>query len=163
LNFVAILTALDALASRRVEGADPARYQSLPLNNSRLLHTLIVNARVEAGTGVPAFTGDIGIGATRVVRERGGVRRIELVSRIEDLGDLRVYGALETIEATGLTAIPSVRDDVQEGDQIELPDWSSWKGATLTVGGPGRVLLVRPVTGTDRRARIERIVEPRAR
>ena len=40
MNFVALLTALDALASGRVDDADPARYETLPFNDSMLLHTL---------------------------------------------------------------------------------------------------------------------------
>ena len=35
LNFVAILSALDALATGAVERADPKRYEELPINESR--------------------------------------------------------------------------------------------------------------------------------
>jgi hypothetical protein len=41
VNFVGLLTALDALASGAVDGADPKRYESLPLNDSMLLHTIV--------------------------------------------------------------------------------------------------------------------------
>ncbi|MGE5813148.1 MAG: M14 metallopeptidase family protein, partial [Acidobacteriota bacterium] len=61
LNFVAILTALDALATERVQDADPARYESLPENGDRLFYTLIKGASIVTGTGVAPFTGDIGI------------------------------------------------------------------------------------------------------
>ena len=40
LNFVAILSALDSLATGDVERADPRRYESLPMNESRLLYVL---------------------------------------------------------------------------------------------------------------------------
>ena len=35
LNFVAILSALDALATGNVDKADPKRYDSLPMNESK--------------------------------------------------------------------------------------------------------------------------------
>ncbi len=38
LNFVAILASLDAIASGRVRQADPAAYESLPMNESEPLH-----------------------------------------------------------------------------------------------------------------------------
>src|SRR5688572_15327735 len=51
LNFVALVAALDALASGRVEQADPRRYESLPMNESRIVHTVIRNATVINGAG----------------------------------------------------------------------------------------------------------------
>ncbi len=158
LNFVAIVTALDALASGRVERADPARYESLPLNGSRLLHTKIVNAIVHAGTGVEPYTADIGITVTRSVREREGRREILLVPRIDDLGDLRVLGALDTIDATGLVAAPLVPPEPRPGDVISLPAASSGNGNTLEPGQPGTVLLLEPAGAN--RYRIVRIVRP---
>lgn len=145
LNFVGLLTALDALASGRVHDADPARYESLPINESRLFHTLITNARIATGTGVPAFTGDIGIVATRVVRREGGRREIGWAARIEDLGDLRVFGALESIDATGLTAAPLFDPGARVGDRLALPDWSGSRNEPrLAPGQPAAVLLLRP-------------------
>ena len=145
LNFVALLTSLDALASGRVEGADPARYETLPFNDSRLLHTIIAHATIAPGTGVAPFLGDIGIAASRVVLERGTERHVRLSARIEDLGDLRVYAALESIDATGLTAAPLWDKALSVGDEVTLPPARSGDPVIAT-GQPAAVVLLRPVT-----------------
>jgi hypothetical protein len=145
LNFVALVTALDALATGRVHSADPARYESLPVNEARLFAIRITNARIRTGTGVAPFTGDVGVGVTRTVRTGDGSRRIVLSGRIEDLGDLRGYAALEEIDAAGRTLVPDFLPTAQVGDTITLPDWSARPArATIAVGQPAHLLLLRP-------------------
>jgi len=155
MNFVALLTALDALATGRIDDVDPARYETLPFNQSNLLHTLIVNATVVAGTGVPSFTADIGLGGSRVVRDVSGERRVGFEARIDDLGDLRVFGALETIDATGLTAAPLWDPALNPGAIVRLPE-GRLSGPTIAVGQPARIVLLRP--GDAGTYRVERIV-----
>jgi hypothetical protein len=155
LNFVALLTALDALASGRVEAADPARYEKLPFNDGTLLHTIIKNATIFTGTGVPTFTGDIGIGASRMIREANGVKTVGLNARIEDLGDLRVFGALDVVDATGLTAAPVTRVDLRVGDEVELVTSHS-NEPTIAVGQPAAIALLR--RAPSGRYVVERIV-----
>lgn len=159
LNFVAILTALDALATGRVHQADPKRYESLPMNESRLFAVIVQNATIVAGTGVPPFLGDLGIVTTRSVRQEGGSRHVELTSRIEDLGDLRVYAAMSPIDATGLTITPAFDAKGKAGDVVKLPDWKGWKGDTIDIGKPANLFLLKPAeNGTYR---IERILSSR--
>jgi hypothetical protein len=158
VNFVALVTALDAIASGRVESADPALYESLPTNGSRLFHTLVQNATVVAGTGVDPFLADIGIAGARSVRERNGTREIVWSGRIEDLGDLRVYGALETIDATGLTAVPIGDPAPGVGTEVSRTMWNGWKGATIAVGAPARLALLKPIDGNPDRLQVVRIV-----
>ena len=55
LNFVALVSALDSLATRRVERADPRRYEQLPINESRAYYVLVKNATVINGAGIPPF------------------------------------------------------------------------------------------------------------
>jgi hypothetical protein len=160
LNFVALVTALDGLASGRTKHADPRRYESLPENGSRLLHTLVRNGSVIAGTGVAPFIGDVGLGASRLVRDVAGVRTLAWAARIDDVGDLRVYGALHTIDADGLTVAPLLLPDAAEGDQITLPDWKTWKGPTLSTGEPGALMLLQPLDGAEGRYVVKRIVRP---
>ena len=74
LNFVAILAALDALATGAVNRARPERYDSLPMNASAELYILVRNATVINGAGVPPYLADIGIAATRRVRDADGQR-----------------------------------------------------------------------------------------
>jgi hypothetical protein len=155
-NFVGLLTALDALASGEVDRANPARYESLPLNDSLLLHTIVSNAVIVTGTGVPPFKGDIGIAASRSIRTDGGRRALGFSARIEDVGDLRVYGALERIDANGLVAAPVRRSAWKVGDTINLDERSS-KGPTIAVGQPAAIaLLDRLKSG---KYRVQRIVK----
>lgn len=149
MNYVAILTALDALASGRAHEADPKVYESLPFNDSRLFHTLVRNATIFAGTGVPPFLGDLGFAASRVVRRRGGNATVGFEGRLEDLGDLRVFGALESIDATGLAAAPLWRKDLEVGDVVSLPD-RPLKGPTLSPGQPAAAVLLKPASAPGR-------------
>jgi hypothetical protein len=155
MNFVALLTALDRLATGLVDAADPGRYETLPFNQSNLLHTLVVNATVVSGTGVPPFVADIGLSASRVVREVSGERRVGFEARIDDLGDLRVYGALETIDATGLTAAPLWDPALAAGAVVRVPE-GRLTGPTIAVGQPARIVLLRPEAAGA--YRVERVV-----
>jgi hypothetical protein len=159
LNFVALVSALDALATGRVEAADPRQYDSLPLNRSDLFQTLVREATIVPGTGVPPFVGDVGIVATRVVETPAGTgrRRMRLALRIEDLGDLRVNGALEVIEAKGLTLAPRFDVRARPGDVVRLPAWTPARPSrsALAVGAAAEMLLLRPLD--DGRYRVERI------
>lgn len=152
LNFVAIVSALDALATGRVEKADPRRYDSLPVNESRLQYVLVKNASVISGTGVAPYVADIGISATRRVRSGSGSREIQLVTSIDDIGDLRTSGAIRTIDATGMMAL--VDTDYEEGTFVELPDWRKKSDATIAVGQPARIALLRPADGGKYRVEI---------
>jgi hypothetical protein len=148
MNFVGILSALDALATGRVDKADPSRYESLPVNESRMLTVLVSNATVVNGAGVPPFTADVGINVNRRVRIVDGNRTLVRIGTIDDLGDLRTSGALRTIDATGLVVAPLFDRSIQEGQEIALPDWASRAaGPTIATGQPGNLLLLRPLDG----------------
>ncbi len=155
MNFVALMTALDALASGHVDRADPRRYETLPFNESNLLHTLVARATIAPGTGVAPFLGDIGIAGSRVVRQVGRERAVRFDAKIEELGDLRVFGALETIDATGLTAAPLWDKALKVGDEVVLPK-ERGKGPVIATGQPAVVVLLRPKA--EGRYAVERIV-----
>jgi len=148
LNFIALVSALDALATGHVEHADPQRYESLPVNEANVFYTLVKNVTVINGAGVPPFTADIGITAARRVQIVNGQRVIQLFLNIDDLGDLRTMGALRTIEADGMTAIP-VADDTDKiaaGQTIDLPEWKVKTPTIIAVGQPARIALLKPST-----------------
>lgn len=159
LNFVAILSALDALATGRVDDADPERYESLPHNGSRMFYILIKGASILPGTGVAPFTGDIGITATRRVRVADGRRQLFLSMGIEDLGDLRVFAGLEEIDATGLTAVPLFDEELKPGEEVGLPADFAMKrrSRTITVGEPAAIALMRPLAAPSRYV-VERVI-----
>jgi hypothetical protein len=156
LNFVALVTSLEALASGSVDRADPRRYESLPMNGSDLLYRLIRHATIVPGTGVAPFVGDVGLVVNRSVRTANGQRQMRITTRIDDLGDLRVYSALETIDADNLTLAPLFDQALSAGDETQLPDWTTWKGNTISTGQPGDLVLLRPMAGG--RFRVERVL-----
>ncbi|HVL68987.1 MAG TPA: M14 family metallopeptidase [Vicinamibacterales bacterium] len=153
LNFIALVSALDALATGNVARADPKRYESLPMNESGLLYIAIRNATVINGAGVGPFLADIGISGTRRVRTANGRREMQVAMNIADLGDLRTSGALREIDATGLTAVPDT--GYTEGAVVDLPDWKTQAEVTIMTGQAPRIALLRPVDG---RYRVEMVV-----
>jgi len=159
LNFVAIVTAMEALASGTVNAADPARYEALPKNESGVFHKLIRSASIVTGTGVAPFTGDVGLVASRFVQDAEGQREIRQMLRIDDLGDLRVFGALEIIDAEGLTVAPLFNEALKAGDETSLPDWTARQGgAKVAPGEPADLVLLKPLEppGTFRVERVMR-------
>jgi Zinc carboxypeptidase len=145
LNFVAIVTALDALATNRVAQADPGRYESLPMNASDLFYLLVKNASLVIGTEVPPFVADVGIVARRAVTEQEGRLQVKESFRIDDLGDLRVFSALEKVDATGLTLAPLFDPSLKRGDTVKLPVWSPRPGGPVVeVGAPADLVLLEP-------------------
>ena len=157
LNFIGILSALDALATGEVEKADPRRYETLPMNESRMFYVLVKNATVINGAGVAPYTADIGINASRRVRTTDGRREVSLSLGIDDLGDLRANGGLRTIDASGWFAVPD--DDYEEGTLVDLPDWKNKGDVTIGTGQPARIALLRPAEGG--KYRVEVVIKSR--
>jgi hypothetical protein len=158
LNFVALVTSLDALASGRVRQADKARYESLPMNGSNLFYVLIRNAAVVTGTGVSPFTADVGIAGNRVVRDVEGQRQTQISARIDDLGDLEPFGALEDIDATGLVLAPLLDPALKAGDLIALPDWTAKVAdQTIAPGQPAQLMLLRQ-EGAENKYQVVRVI-----
>ena len=162
LNFVALVTALDALASGRAEAADPERYESLPENGSRLAahagHERD-GGRRDGRRAVHRRTS--ALRASRLVREVNG--RAHAVMGRPHRGSRRSAASTarcDTIDATGLVAAPALRRTLREGDEVTLPDWTTWKGATLSVGEPGALLLLEPIAGQTARYVVKQIVRP---
>ncbi len=134
LNFVAILSALHALASGGAQAADPARYETLPMNESDVFTLLVRRASIVAGTGVAPFTGDVGLSSNRIVRPApAGGRELVQTFRVDDLGDLRVFGGVETIDAAGMYLVPS--RGWKQGEAVAIADWKAFKSErALSVG-----------------------------
>jgi hypothetical protein len=145
LNFIAIVSALDALATGSVKKADAKRYESLPMNESGLFNILVRNATVINGAGIPPYIADIGISGNRRVRTVDGKREMQVVRSIADIGDLRKSGALRTIDASGMTVVPDTGYDV--GALIDLPDWKKESDEKIDTGQAPRIALLRPAEG----------------
>jgi hypothetical protein len=130
------------------------------MNESGLFYILVKNVSIVNVAGVAPFTGDIGIVANRFVAEDGGRKVVRLSLRIDDLGDLRTSGAIETIDATVLVAAPLFAQELKPGQEVALPAWTAkqknpW---TLEVGQAGGVVLLRPAG--EGRYRVERVIMP---
>jgi len=158
LNFIALVAALDALATGRVHHEDPRRYDALPMNDSGLFYRVIRGGQVLRGDGQPPFRADVGIMAQRRVQAREGARELWMRAGIEDVGDLSTAPALFDIDATGLIVAPRVAD-AAAGSEIELPAWSEAKPAEALVeqGSPAALMLLRPIGGN--RYRVERVID----
>ncbi|HOG27745.1 MAG TPA: M14 family zinc carboxypeptidase [Vicinamibacterales bacterium] len=155
LNFVALMTALDALATGRVARADERRYDSLPVNDTALFYLLIRNATVVPGTGVAPFIADIGIVAARGIREADGGREVRLAARIEDLGDLSTMKGMTEVDAAGLVVAPLWDPALKEGDAVALPDFSAHRAArAVAPGAPADLVILRPEAGRHRVVRV---------
>jgi hypothetical protein len=154
LNFVALATALDALASGRAARADVARYESLPENDSTGLVYLMLKGVGLFGPDGKPFTADVGISVTRAVRAGDKGLTLAHVGKVEELGDLRVLGALETVEGGGLFAVPLSGPGAKEGDTLHLPEP---KQHTLALGQPAELMLLKPLEKPST-YRIERII-----
>src|SRR5262245_13384726 len=153
LNFIGIVSALDSLATGAVNKADPKRYESLPMNESKGFYILVKNATVIPGTGVKAFRADIGISGNRRVRTVAGQRQIVIQTNIGDLGDLRTYMGLRVIDADGLVAAPLWSEDLKEDQEVDLPSWSGQSAAhVIAPGQPAEIVLLRPLNDPSRPA-----------
>jgi len=152
LNYTALITALHALADGSVHRADPARYDSLPENESGGLYTAIRNVTIVTGTGIPPFTGDVGLVAQRRVRLEGGQRQLVLLQAVEDIGDLRTLGALFEVDGAGRVLAP-LQAGAVVGDEVSLS--AGEMALTITIGAPADLMLLRPLQ--DGRYHVERV------
>ena len=154
LNFVAIISALDALATGSVHDADPARYDSLPMNDSGLAHTLIRGGQVLRGDGTPPFRADVSLTVQRRVGVTDGKRQLRIITSIDDLGDLRTTGAMFGVDVPGWLLAPAAplvpaNGALFRNQLIELPDWTADNRASsiLEPGSNSGVVVLRPLGG----------------
>lgn len=96
-NFVALVTALDAIATGRYRTYGTDRYEGLAYNGRRTPDLLLAGATV-AVPGLPPLRADVMVNYDRPLLEEGGV--------ISDFGDLGGYEAQDTLDLSGLYLIP---------------------------------------------------------
>ncbi len=145
LNFVALVRALTALSDGSVHKADPARYDSLPQNESRGFFYLIRNVGIRVSPTVPVFTGDVGIGASRRVRMVEGARRLFVSMSVSELGDLRTYAGLFEIDGQGKVLAP-LHQGAAVGAMIDLTQVPG----NLGTGTAADLMLLEPAGGMYR-------------
>lgn len=97
VNFVALLTALDAIATGAYASADPALYETLP-ENGPPVNDLLVRGPTIMVPGLAPYRADLVVQFADALEHRGG--------RIVDVGDLAASAARDTIDAAGLFLHP---------------------------------------------------------
>lgn len=102
LNYVAILSGLQAIATDAYKAESRSEYNTIPENERYLFDVLIRNAQIMRG-GKPV-TVDLGINRYEV--NVGNAATFGYRSSIDDLGDLSTFFGIEEIDATGLTLAP---------------------------------------------------------
>jgi hypothetical protein len=109
-----------------------------------MFYVLVRNAQVINGKGMPPFTADIGVVASRKVQMKDGRRELAMSLTIDDFGDLRTMGGLQTIDATGMTVVPLTDDSITAGQTVDLPDWRSTSPLPIAVGQAAKFALLKP-------------------
>ncbi|QKZ15643.1 M14 family zinc carboxypeptidase [Spirosoma sp. KUDC1026] len=98
LNFVAILTALESIATGAYEQESTDDYQAIPENGRQLFDVLIRNATI-IRNGKPTV---VDVGINRLEVNTDSARSFRYRSVVEDIGDLSTFYGLDEIDATGL-------------------------------------------------------------
>ena len=117
LNFVALLTALYAIATGTVDLANPALYDALPENGDPLYDLLIMDGHVWDGVHEVTFFADIGINFEG--SRQGGT---DSVGVIADIGDLDGIAAKDTIDAGGDFVLPGFITVLRLSERSSFPD-----------------------------------------
>lgn len=120
LNFVAILTALLAIAEQSYQQEDISQYPAIPENGRLLFDVLIRNVTVVRNE--QAVIVDLGINHNEVnINEATDFR---YKSTIEEIGDLSTFCGLDEIDATGLTLEPAgeYQPKLQSPDELTAID-----------------------------------------
>jgi hypothetical protein len=99
LNYVGLLTSLYAIATAAYQDAELGAYEELPFGTKFLYDIILRNAQLKAVDSVPPVTVDIGINLEEELSIES--RRVELVGKVVDIGDLSVFGAFQEVELRG--------------------------------------------------------------
>jgi hypothetical protein len=122
-NFVAILTALDAIATGRYAEYDPGVYEALEYNGRAVPDLLIRGGKV-AVPGLPTLDADILVNYDEPLLQRGGM--------ISDIGDMGESQAQDTLDVGGMYLVP-------------MPE--ALEGGALAVGAPAHFIVAEDAEG----------------
>lgn len=111
MNFIAILTALEAIADGTYTRQNRNDYEKIPQNEKNHFDLIIRNARTELN-GV-SYTVDVAI--NRNEANNGDATGFSYRSSVEDFGDLSVFYGIEEIDAQGAQLL-----DLKSGKPVVL-------------------------------------------
>ena len=114
LNFVALVSALDALATGRIDEEGFALYEDLPRNASDMwVDVAVRGGRVAQASATAPYRADLAFNVAGHDRVRAGCGTAEPGSSIEEVGDARFLGAHESVDATGAVVVPALTVGVE--------------------------------------------------
>jgi len=103
LNFVALLSCFDAIASKSYENVSTADYEQIPFNDGNNFFDVLVR-QAEVAFEEEWYTLDIGIRRSEI--EYNDHRNFYYKGSISDWGDLSIFYGYDEIDAQGYRAIP---------------------------------------------------------
>src|SRR5688500_7387770 len=131
LNVIAIVSALEMIASGRYREMDPALYEGLPRNGRSAVDLLVRGARLVLPGAEPAPV-DVALNFDEPVAKRE--------PRLREVGDLSAVIAIDTVDATGLYLHPGPAMLAESRGELRIGSLASF---TLRRGREGTSELVR--------------------
>jgi hypothetical protein len=108
LNFVALITALEALARDDARRHDPSLYEGLRRNDTNVWFDVVLRGGEVAQPETPRpYRADIAFDRRASDQSRAGCAPEPVGSRIAEIGDARFAGAGEVVDAAGTVIVPS--------------------------------------------------------
>jgi hypothetical protein len=140
VNVIAILTALESIASGGYRSADANVYESLPVNDRSAVDILITGASIVL-PGKEPMRADIAMNYEDALRKGR--------ARVREVGDLSDVVALDTVDASGLFIHPSpgMLSDVKGQQWLRL---NATVQLSIRKGRDPNSALVRDIGGTDK-------------
>lgn len=117
LNFLVIMSALEAIAAKRYETADRSIYESIPFNDSGAFLDLALR-EVQIERNGKWYTVDLGIRRSETIIDG---QSVYTSFSIADQGDLSTYHAYETFPGKGYRAVPG------KMYPKVLPNWAAYQ------------------------------------
>jgi hypothetical protein len=113
LNFVALLTALGALAADDARGHDPAAYEALQRNDTNVWFDVVLRGGQVVQPGAAPYPADLAFDRRTSDQFRAGCAPEPAGSRITEVGDARFAGAGDDVDATGTVIAPAFTASVE--------------------------------------------------
>jgi hypothetical protein len=129
VNFVAILAALESIATGGYRGVGTQLYDSLPGNGRRIGDLLLLGGTVVI-PGLPAYTADLMVSYEKPLLKEGGT--------ITEIGDLGGVEARDTLSLEGLFVLPADTALDRSGG-----------GVQIRPGAPAHFTVARRDDGSD--------------
>jgi len=114
LNFAALLSAFQVIATGKIDQEDPALYDQIPLEGISLFDLVIHDVMIYNGTTISPFRADIGINIETKTVDQKEIKE----GVIEEIGDLSLTTGIKVIEGENLVAIPGL---IVKRKQVEDP------------------------------------------